>query len=717
MPTATTTPAPAHGRRRKRVPKTPTVSTDKENQANNNITDRRRAATTAAKLPAVSLTDDVSFMDDSNNNTSSESSSATISRVLQQVLRASKDHVASVSLWKDHRGLAECVVKASLSFSSNNNASLSFLLEENTSKLQNTARKLIKEASEAKDAQQKYRWLMVAAHLLRATGLLFDQVEKQESCFRLLYHLITLASDMMSKGGDWKASLIVVAGYEVLGKMLLRYSTTIKNGGDEIVGFDRSTNEISKRGLQFVVPIPQSKRAQIGTMGFNQISTIAFKATLSVANCFIQLWFRSIQEETRTSDSDCLFGEEIQKVILEPALKRDKFPIHGTTELLGTVYLPWLRFVADFANKENARELSSNCKAAYRLLWDAASKLKGVGTAQDQSELNNKSLELRRCAILMILPVTSNERIRDFLQKEHFEFACSNASKASNVFVQQSRLMRFPVSPGSPLHEFHKCVGKSLEDLRPAKKLPLMYVEYCSYRALHTMWAPRIPQSGEEDYVNNEAPCSLLWIMILGISFRQRLEADPEQYQPLLELIPPCSDIDGIEFVQRRVEVFNETVLGEFEKLSSDFKNKATRLFSIVSLQRCIFDALREQTWRGKQNDLLGAALILERCIGPFTSEIIHSMEDESKIVPLFDLAIECSVRPLSALEALRNDCLQCGENQSADNLLRHSEEFAERLCKFLSSARERRPPRICIEKAAKVGISFFLFFFFPGWY
>jgi hypothetical protein len=687
MSTAST-PAP---RRRRRV-KTPATS-GKENEASININRRRPVK------PLISLDDAYSFQDSSSNalGTAAISTKAQ-DEALRQFLDGSNDHPAAQSQWNDHPGLAECVVKASLNSKSNSGL---FLLEENSSKLLSTARKLIKDATESKEAK-KYRWLMVAAHILRATGPLLEQVEKQETCFRLLYHLITLSSDILSKGGEWQAGLVAIAGYEILGKMLLRYNTKTVSG--ETVSFEAAAGD-SKGNCRFVKPVQNQRRSQIGAMPFRQISAIAFKTTLSVANCLTQLWLRTAQKDIMGADdaSVCLFGADVQAIVSQH-MGKDNHSHGATMELMETIYLSWLSFSAHFADEDSAKELSSHCKAAHRLLWDAASKLKGAGSKLDKHTLETYSLELRRSAVLMMLPRTSKKNsMHLILRKDHFECACSYAWKASSVFAQQTGLLQFPAAPDNPLYDFHTRVGESLDYLGPFIPMPMVYVEYCTYRALHTACGPDLPSNGAGEHVT-DAECAVLSILQLGIHFRQKLETSTVENLSSSALELKYSDVNILEFVEQVVDHFNQAVLCEFDKLSSDFRSRCFKLLSMVSLHRCIFAALKEKSWQEKQIDLLGAALILARGIGPFSFELARSCDDETKIATLYDTVVECSIRPLSALETLRNDYLEGGDTDSAENLLGISDEFMERLCSVLSSDDVHASPYLsCIEKAAKV--------------
>ena len=609
----------------------------------------------------------------------------------------------SAPLWNDHPGLAECIVSASLTNGKKSAGSL--VLEEHCSALLSTSRKMIKAATEAKQTQQKFDNLFIAVHVLRAlVPVVESRIEHLESSLRLLYHLVSVATDCVKRGKN-RAALVALAGYEALGLMMLRYSCQMDEG---TIGFElvRTTEN---RINWFVKPIISKKRKNAGTMTFRQVLAIAMKTTLSIANILKQLWWLpNEKQEERLRTSDASFGA-FSRYAIDANLDRRYQPHYVTIELLQNIYIPWLSFLSHTLDEGCEEDLSSYCKGAHRILWDAASKLKSDGKFYRQEQLEIFCLRLRKHAILMLLP--SMPSACGTIQERHLESACSYAWKAASVYVQQVSLSTFPVAMDHPLSEFHSKIGERIDNMVVhCKALPLCYVEYYVHRFLHLGNAVNVRSTNNEQSFSaiftthrqaqeeSSLSRSLLEVALLGLKSRQTLESLESDDRKTKSSTVTLDNLPEI------FERFDTNVVADISNLHLDTRGRCFKLLSFLSLHRTIFISLKRDSWVGNELELEIAARILTKYVARFTFWLIKEGANDMKGYQLYETLVESYIRPLAAYERLSGHYLRSDPGLSK-YYMELADEVVNDICNTLVQldTTTSKLPLSCIERYAKV--------------
>eukprot|EP00980_Cylindrotheca_fusiformis_P023477 scaffold10507_cov128-Cylindrotheca_fusiformis.AAC.10 len=551
------------------------------------------------------------------------------------------------------------------------------------------SRKLVKEATnlqqrEQRDDETLHSCLFVAFHTLRSVGPLFDDdsnhMNHLETELRLLYHLVHLTAGAEKNGNsDWRLQLISIAAFDTFQKRLRRYACPSGRLQDATVLFHRVE--------RFTVPILDSqKRSGIGTMSLRQVSSIALKIAQATATASNLLWKQqSFRSKSWSSLSKTLlpYGE-LCLAIVQQQRQNSANPFSPILEVFQKFSLPWMEFLANSRDSEYLKDLPSYSKVAHRTLWDIASILK-TAKNHKHADLDQWCLELRLQAILMLIPHTK-DRVLDV--DCNLQCACSYAWKAATVFAQSQSITAFPVQLGV-LVKFHQRIGAAIDVVMSrAEEMPLSFVEYATYRMLHTGDFP-----SSSCYFANTSSLhqALLAVTLLGVRLRHCLEGS-------------CSCQDNyLDSCEDTMLAFNRQVVPRIPESELRESVRYFKLLSTISLHRSVFSAVKQQDWLKQESHLRVAGVWLTTCLGPLVFALLDKdhCEDGLDISQAYDMAVESYIRPLSLFEKMSAHYFrQEGETSSTYSAISH--KSMQDLYGALTTTKIE-PPRLCLEKCAKM--------------
>jgi hypothetical protein len=677
-------------RRKRRVQTTTTTTTTKNTETLDDDKENHSQNSSSKASISTPARDSYSFADEKKSNETVKNNISVESALRCQFLQCLQETTVATDL--SNTDLVDYITQASLSNSLPAGA-LHLFLEDRTTSLISASRKLIKEATAI---QQQYKTnrnqalfscLFVACHTLRAVGPLIDhdsnQMNPLETILRLLYHLVQVAAEA-SKGrnSDWRLQLMVLSAYETLQHRMYHYACPGQLEGTSITFRVAENSTVPILGSQ--------KHKAVGTMSLHQVSSIALKTAQATAMAANLLWQFSIQSQSTTwsnvSKAAPMYGKFCNAFVRQQSQKQNRVhPHQPVLQLFQHSYLCWLEFLADSKDDECLKDISSHSKVAHRILWDTASLLKT--SKYKHADLNQCCLELRMQAVLMLLPQTNE---RSTVVEVNLENACNYAWKAATVFAQSQSSLAFPVSlDNNPLADYHQQIGTAMDPIvSRAEELPLSYVEYSTYRLLHT--AILSPVSIET--VDQWSPRQIVMaISLLGVLLRQDLEGTSTNHNEILNSW------------EQLMLAFDKKVISRVSTLKSDECVRYFNLLSMVSLHRFVFLALKQQSWIERENSLHIAGVWLTKCLGPFALALLQNGGDALDIPQTYDMAIECYIRPLSVFEKL---CKHYVENKDTDGSLFYSSTSDDSIQELYHHLNEAKidPPIPCLEKYAKVG-------------
>jgi hypothetical protein len=685
-------------RRRRRKP----TSTEKENDP---MSENQQVSVRPLKSQSRSNDDD----DDIASFLEEDPPSQDLTEALRQFQKAQIATISS-SLWKEHPNLSECVIRASLV---DNDTVGAVYLEEHAAVLLSMCRKLIKEATETNDDRKKVDHLFVAVHGLRAIGpTLSLDTARQEAAIRLLYHLITTATEIEK---EWRASMICLAGYQALGRLLSQYSCEQENG--DSVAFELVQEKLfSTPSLSSSSSTTENrKESQKITMTLRQVSTIALKSTFAVAGILNKLWWANANQQPMDGSCDD-FGAFVRRMYQQASDQR-RLSQSIVVQLHQTVVIPWISFLANASDKDCVKDVSSHCKSVHRMFWDMATQLKNASKLFSTDDLQMHSLELRKHAILVLLPNHCPPKVSKWLGDQLLETACACAWKAALNYAQHTGISSFPVPTTNPLARFHAQVGGRIHSvLKTSSTLPLCYAEYCAYLSLHSGTSPGLHSCGLGDcYMVDLLPTpstgefnddvfsrATLALFLLALFVRQRIDESMEDSD-----FATCSkhEFDLVAYSRKIVTSFQSLFIDNYANGSTAIRQRCFKLWSLVPLHRTLFQKLKEKSWAGRTDELTVAATILSKCMGPFSYNLLrHGDYDESKHGQFWDMTIECYIRSASTFDRLGAET-QESDPESSSGYIHMSNEVIDELEKMVLvfDKDTRPPPNSCIEKCAKV--------------
>jgi hypothetical protein len=716
-----------------------------------------------------------------NNLDTAEDVTKIYKNCVQDFRRSLKKVSVSSSLWREFPDLVDTLVCTSLSRSSTPD---SLCLDGHTSALLSFCRKLIKDVTEANTtrtltndsthhttilaSQQQQREVsvednfFVAVHILRSIAFVFAStatVEKKESLLKLFYHLIITATEKANNDKKCSSSsssssffirskLITLAGYEGLAKVLSHYSMRQKYGENyRIVSFQLVRYSSTDNRVIFAIPskrIVDSKSKEsssllYGNMSVRQISTIALKTTLHAAKAVLSLYPKSDHSSTIEKDFQKIISHPSSYGSIASIISDDENGLHQVaSEVLQQVHGPWLILLASvsIAEREAAKEVISYSKSVHRLLWDVASTLQSSHSKKTCSSERKKiksverdCLNLRKRAIIHLLPRTNIPKLDLLIRKTSLESACTYAWKAAAVYAQHlSSVSNKTVSSNldfvcESLSRFYSDLDSVLSKLLAMDDVvPLGFVEYTAYRYLHG--GPKVnsllPAPGfyemnmEKDEILNGNYRIILDILELGISSRTRIEEYTRSSRSNAKEQCQNENSEGIEtentkisVIDSMIQVFNHHVTNRLDKFTADIQSRILKVLCNLSLQKTLFTAMKcdlsiSITAIGTELQV-GSSILLE-CLGPFVSTLMDRCPQKAS--QLVDLMTECFLRPLSLYEQLS----VVHGAKGHDGIFRRYLHLSNNTCKNISGIlidgshpEDLILPVRCLEKVAKV--------------
>ena len=609
--------------------------------------------------------------------------------------------------WKDNVGLVDYVIHASCSKGVARDSMDDSDKEYNLA-LITACRKLIKEAtalekmhkSKEKNAQL-FSCLFVACHSLRATSTAVDDqksMEQLETIIRLLYHLIHVTSEAAKQeGADIRLALIILAGYETLQHKMLSYSCPI-NSGKRRVSF---AIQIDNYTVSPIYNTIQKKDKGTESMTLRQISTIALKTTIAAANSINKVW-QSFSDDAQSNTifevfkSISLYGEFCTFIMKHVRKRQDEIhPLKPMIQLMNEVYMEWLVFLAESSDEECLNDLLSNCKAAHRILWDAASLIKNAKYGYHQDKIDEYCLQLRMHAILMLLPDTKEGSAAVEVNVEN---ACTYAWKAASVYAQTRQSSLFSVAADSALSEYHRQIGTALnrvQALAHGKALPFAYVEYSTYRMLHTgIYAPNTMALLEKERIKELSVNQIvLGISLLAVHVNQDFNINTKKTR-----------VWGSW--KQLVEAFELQVIPYISK--DDNREQCIRSFKLLtmlSLHRSVYLAQKEEPWIRHEKSLHIACTVLIKCIGPLALVTSTKVTEATKSIQAIEMAVECFTRSLSVLEKLAMNYFETDDKENFKAISHFSDKTMQHVCHYLLNNSKDEVSMHSIEKGAKVSL------------
>jgi hypothetical protein len=362
----------------------------------------------------------------------------------------------------------------------------------------------------------------------------------------------------------------------------------------------------------------------------------------------------------------------------------------------------------------------------------------------DDAQVEDTCLVLRRHAIEMLLPVlpcstsdtttTTSQQDYNFnynsspQQQPCWEAACGYAWKAASVYVQQGNehgtVAALPVALDTALGQFHATVGPLLENNDRTTHMTMSsvsFVEYCVYRALHCGIPPklhscygcfknsssistaaetrcwRVEWTNDNDRDNDREKdgrstigALVLSVALLGVqsihqlSSEQGCRSSDEEDQH--EDPQDCSSRRCSSYLWDLVAAFESSVIPQWASvLPEETQSRYFKLLSsTLSLHRTLFHALKKKDNHNsdsspqKQQALEVASVVLNRCIGPLALAMAKNTSKVSSA--MFELAVECYIRPLAAFERLSETCETGNEEERYRSLANETIQAMHRL-------------------------------------
>lgn len=700
---------PRTQRRRRIKPKTSNDDAKSSLDTNNKENQSESQHGKSSKSRAERMGYEYSFSEDySQESVNSDTKlSSKNERLRRHFLRCLKDSSVSqiTKAWKDNVGLVDYVIHASCSKGFARDSMNDSDKEYNLA-LITACRKLIKEATaleklhkSKENNAQLFSCLFVACHSLRATSTAVDDhksMEQLETIIRLLYHLIHVTSEAAKQeGADIRLALIIIAGYETLQHKMLSYSCPI-NSGKRRVSF---AVQIDNYTVSPIYNTIQKKDKVTGSMTLRQISTITLKTTIAAANSINKVWQSSSDDAQSNTilevfKSISLYGDFCTFLMKNVRKRQDEIhPLKPMIQLMNEVYMEWLVFLAESSDEECLNDLVSNCKAAHRILWDAASLIKNAKYGYHHNKIDEYSLQLRMHAILMLLPDTKEGSAAVEVNVEN---ACTYAWKAASVYVQTRQSSSFTVAADSALSEYHRQIGTALnrvQALAHGKALPFAYVEYSTYQMLHTgIYSPNIMTLLEKERINELSVNQIvLGISLLAVLVNQDFNTKKTRVWGSWEQLVEAFELQVIPYISKED--------------NREQRIRSFKLLTMLSLHRSVYLAQKEEPWIQHEKSLHIACTVLIKCIGPLALVTATKAIEATKTIQAIDMAVECYTRSLSVLEKLAMNYFETDDKENFKAISHFSDKTMQHVCHYLLNNSEDKVSMHSIEKCAKVSL------------
>ena len=634
-----------------------------------------------------------------------ERNSSINKKELLMEFKSACQRTSEADFWKKQESLllAECVIEASLSMP--HPPSNSLLLAEHAVDILNVCRRLVKVASDTCNDASKNKErkkdetkesvmdsLCVAVHAIRALATVFEGGTKKDAAIKLLYHAIGSLETTFSHCDEGLVTKARAASYcigacHALAVFLEDYSVQVpgKTKGVEILVSRRPGNNV----LFFPVPNRQERQGALGSISMEQLSAIGVQSVLAAAKVLAsETWSSDEWKHVMKSSWTLLLS------VLNPSPKNIQLsPLMSARQLICDVCIPWISLLASTLS---TKEAVSFCKRAYRVLWDAASRLSVA-----EPNAAKLCLELRGDAVLALLcyvpyDVQPENSALVSVRSALYENACNSAWTAAASYVRASKS-----SSDKYLVAFHDNVGAALDSCSSAFCPP--FVEYCAYRALHCGRAenPRLMCKSDEclfqglpyhfphsncceDKGSTERAFLALYFVVVDVKGRLDSGGNDNIFTELSHTSESViNQFNKGVLRQRRDQRLNTRIMAWFKLLSS------LSLHQVVS--QTIENFAHDHDFSVETQILAVAGKILTKCLGPLIHLMIKTNAFSSDKMPYaWDLVTECYIRAAFAFNKLGLAF----------------QDFTKEAVGELSSifcSKNASPPLSCLEKAGKV--------------
>jgi hypothetical protein len=436
-------------------------------------------------------------------------------------------------VWKLFQVPSMMDVVASASFSLG--PSESMLLEENTTKLIDTAKRCLKSLSSSTSGstskqlghsnndkvELELALLRVALYSLRSILPTILESSKSQSMvqvvIKLLYHCVVVSGDCChgkfetfttpstSSSSEKEGlavmehAMICLGAYEGLGKCLKMGSLSFKNKKGAVLWDE-------------LIPLPDSEGVSFLSvtkiLPHRQLVKISMESALCASSSFFCLSLMSLHAKLRavrelwTVPSEFHFATSV----IDETCSGEYQETATFQKLLLNVAHPFVMQSLFMAGEDDdARTLNVDAlvKKGFRILWDGARSIEDVCTVNNSPALKLSCLGLKSEAIHFVLQslksvlhhlpgLLSEERAASTVMEilSLFNRASSSAMKSAGVFLNVTESDQ---TKKSALVHFHDFVGAQLDlvaimcckSCGQEITLPSSYYEYCAYRLIH----------------------------------------------------------------------------------------------------------------------------------------------------------------------------------------------------------------------------------------
>eukprot|EP00984_Skeletonema_dohrnii_P017725 scaffold8141_cov139-Skeletonema_dohrnii-CCMP3373.AAC.2 len=560
----------------------------------------------------------------------------------------------------------------------------SILIEENSTKLVDTAKKCLKALSSLTDGKSKTNksdddlelaLLRVAVHSLRSITPTLDYKESKsiyEIVIKLFYHCVVIAGDACHKkfqsfgsGSSTKKNghvfvvleyaLLCLGSYEGLGKLLHNNSSKKKRTKKDAIAWDEilpipKIGETSKS----ITPLPQK-----------QLVKIALESSQCAASSLLYLSLISLHVSTTKSKDEWMIPNEFHfasNVIHETCSgKYDGTPMFQ--KVLTNVALPYiLHSLLEAKRGENNTITITNIdalrqvKKVYRILWDGARSIEEVRNASNSKTLRICSLNVYCEAILFILEVlhqcfelcTNSLNLSDADQSEVnalFDRAASSAMKAAAMFDKSTGVFastnKGKVESTSlaknkkALLQYHNIVGAKLDLTRKcistrgdASPVSASYFEYCTYRSVHlfrltgkcTLSSFTLKNAGKVIKADDECLMAMWTFFVVDLSLQARHGL--------------VNTDTALTMSERDIELIISTFEKRIVNASTTIQSRSRSMMLLAELHKeatKILSSSNDQTYAEKGPFLAVMGSVLERCLAPLELVLARSQKESSR--------------------------------------------------------------------------------------
>jgi hypothetical protein len=556
-------------------------------------------------------------------------------------IRDSMTNIPDNAIWMGHEGLIEGLVQLSFTMKSPKD---NVLLKKKLSvPLLNSCRKLVKEATVAKDNKVAFRMLRAAIHGIRAiVAAEGETVQKPDAIIKLLYHIIsTLETIAHQKHSVSRlAAYYTVLALETLGLVLRRCCSE----------FVVDHNALKTIQLVFPVPRPHCKESLPLSLSKEQLLTIGNHSILSCSRVFLlPLW--------HTNDAPVRTEEELLLRCLPVAKKQTPLEMfHLSANLICTVGRPWQSQLLALGTEGSLKDSIALSRRAHKVLWDCVDGYEETIGPDAVLTLRHHSIS----CLLGIIPRNADEMkgTEKELFRTHFASACSQASKAILVVCDQL------ATNTTSLTMFLEDVGgefDSLVKLFDGAEIA-SYFEFCAYRALYG--GP--VDHHEKKHADNIADPCIFRILPYRFQFNGTSKVRATFDFAALSIVFLALDVvkaidhENASYQDTRVVNFLMDAVQKFDTmLSADPSNSSVGLqfwFKVLyksSLNRMISKAAEGDDQNPKSHPALFlAAQLLHRCYWSM-AKVIFADTEGPKRSSVWDFGCDCIIKSIAAYHRL----------------------------------------------------------------